>query len=158
MKSECIFLYEITQYSHLRARYQWNSSPKRLRNSHVLDNKKMSSQLSVTPTSKWWWFCRTASTFSWQFPQSRPIWSPGERTLRCDRQNPDDIAPTLEISLKTRIQLIIQHCLNARAGQLLEYDENFEVLRFPSPQFNSVHIFVTSQREIPISISTLYTH
>jgi hypothetical protein len=118
-------------------------------------HKKISNQLSLTFTYKWWWFCPTVNKGNRQFPPSTLIWSSRWRTSRLGKHIPDRTATTPEMSLNTLIQFIIQHCVNAQAGSLLEYDEIFQIRRMSLRQFNSVHIFVTSQWDIPISINAL---
>jgi hypothetical protein len=59
------------------------------------------------------------------------------------------------IPLDTLLPLLTQHCLDPRTARILERDENFRTLQYRCHQIFSVHDFLVSQLQIPVSISAL---
>jgi hypothetical protein len=65
----------------------------------------------------------------------------------------EDIATALAIPPQTLLPLLTQYCLNTRAAQFLERDEDFRALQYRCHQIYYVRNFATSRLNISISIS-----
>jgi hypothetical protein len=147
MKSECVFLHGITQYSDSLARYSWNSSPKRLRKSQVLENKRIWNQLSLTTTSTSWWFSCMLNKCNRQLPRSTPIMSREQR--RSDAANMSRTIRKPLFSSSDNIVWTYEQDDSLNMMRIVRFD-GFHALRL-----SSVRNVETSQREIPISISAM---